>query len=157
PGYPLVLGALTWLGGDKLSPYAWGTLLNLVSSLGLVLIVDRLLADRVRWPATRLVAASFLAFYEGVYLWATGPLTEPLYLLIVYGAVALADRPSLGLGRSFLIGALLGFAGATRLEGLAAFAGLSVWLVFQAAFSGEHRRVAAIKVTAGLAFGWLAG
>jgi hypothetical protein len=157
PGYPLVLGALTWLGGGTLSPYAWGTLINLVSSLGLVLVVDRLLANRVRWPATRLVAASFLSFYEGVYLWATGPLTEPFYLLLVFGAVALADRPLLGFGRSFVIGALLGLACATRLEGLAAFAGLTVWLVFQAASSCEHRLATVIEVAAGLAFGWLLG
>jgi hypothetical protein len=157
PGYPLVLGALTWLGGGTLSPYVWGTLLNLVSSLGLVLVVDRLLANRVRWPATRLVAASFLAFYEGVYLWATGPLTEPFYLLLVFGAVALADRPVLGFRRSVVIGALLGVACATRLEGLAAFAGLSLWLVFQASSSSEQRLASTIKVAAGLAFGWLVG
>jgi hypothetical protein len=90
-------------------------------------------------------------------MWAAGPLTEPFYLLIVFGAVALADRPSLGFGRSVAIGALLGLACATRLEGLAAFAGLSVWLVFQAASRSEHRLGGALGVAAGLAFGWLAG
>jgi hypothetical protein len=157
PGYPLLLGALGRLSGEVFSCYTWGALLSLAASLGLILIIDRLLAPRTRWPLSRLVAASFLAFYEGVYLWAAGPLTEPVYLLLVYGAVAVGDRESVGFRRALVIGALLGLACSVRMEGLVAFAGVSLWLVAQAAWSRRPGwRSTALAVATGLGLGWLA-
>src|SRR5438105_1942012 len=58
PGYPMLLGALTWLGAWRLSPYAWGVAVSVVTSVALVVIVDRLAVRCVRWAGTRLVIAS---------------------------------------------------------------------------------------------------
>ncbi len=128
PGYPLLLAVLTRFSFGTLSPYLLGTTVSILSFVGLVLVVDRLVASRVRWQATRVVIASFLAFYEGLYLFGTGPLTEPIYLLLVYGGLLALDRDDLTLPWALLAGGLVGLATLIRMEGLAVLLGFALFL-----------------------------
>jgi hypothetical protein len=132
PGYPLLLAVLTRLSGGLASPYAWGIALSVLSSAALVLIVDCLAADRLRWPVSRLAVASFVAFYEGLVTVAAAPLTEPVYHVLLYGAILLALADRLTWPRAAALGALLGVAGAIRTEAIAPLAGLTAWLGIRA-------------------------
>lgn len=89
PGYPCLIAAVMWLTGGWIGPYAAGFLLSAGSSVGLIFVVDALVKPLLEVPASRLLIACFLAFYEGLVVPASGPLTEPVYLLVVYGALAL--------------------------------------------------------------------
>lgn len=129
PGYPLVLGTLTWLTGRVISAYTWGVLLSAGSSAALVLAIDRLLVGRVVWQPTRLVAASFLALYEGLLFVGSGPLTEPVYILLLYLAVVVADQKTLHPRHGFVVGLLIGFASTVRMEGIAVFLGMLLYIV----------------------------
>jgi hypothetical protein len=78
PGYPLLLRLLTKLSRSLISPHVWGTIVSIVCYFSLVIVIDRLVAPRAHRPSTRIAVASFLALYETLFIWATGPLTEPL-------------------------------------------------------------------------------
>lgn len=132
PGYPLLLAALTALSGRLTSPYTLGVAVSVLASIILVWIMDRLAAGRLRWPATRLALASFLAFYEGLVAVSAAPLTEPVYLVLLYAAILLATASTLTIPRALAIGALLGAAGAMRTEALAPLAGLTLFLGIEA-------------------------
>jgi hypothetical protein len=125
PGYPCLIASLMWLSGGLLSPYAAGLLLSAGSSVGLVFVIDGLVKAHVR-PATRLVIASFLALYENLVVYSSGPLTEPVYLLVVFSALALVFPPRISYLRSLLAGLLLGVSCTIRSEGLAPSVGLLV-------------------------------
>ncbi|HEX7182462.1 MAG TPA: hypothetical protein VF756_11510 [Thermoanaerobaculia bacterium] len=128
PGYPLLLAAVAWLTLGLASPYAAGVGLSAAASAALVWIVDRLAADCVRWPVTRIAVASFVAFYEGLATVAAAPLTEPVYLALLYGAVLAATAARITTRRALAIGGLLGLAATLRLEGMAPLAGLCLYL-----------------------------
>jgi hypothetical protein len=124
PGYPCLIAALMWLSGGLLSPYAAGLLLSAGSSVGLIFVIDGLVKPHVQLPSTRVVIASFLALYETLVVFSAGPLTEPVYLILTYGALALIYPPRLSSVRAFLAGLLLGLACSVRSEGLAPSVGL---------------------------------
>jgi hypothetical protein len=128
PGYPLLLAALVRLFGGLASPYALGVGVSLLSSAALVWIVDRLAAERLRWPVSRLALASFLVLHEGLVWVSAAPLTEPVYLVLLYGAILLATADSIPASRALAIGLLLGIAGMIRTEALAPIAGLTLYL-----------------------------
>ncbi len=160
PGYPLLLGLLTKLSGSLISPYVCGTIVSIVCYLALVIVIDRLVAPRAHWPSTRIAVASFLALYETLFIWATGPLTEPPYLFLLYAAVWMVDRESIGPARSFFMGGLLGLACTMRLEGLAPFFGLVLFVSVRAALGpGRFREASGIAFSATLGllvtFGWM--
>jgi hypothetical protein len=155
PGYPLLLGLATRLTGGYISPYAAGTAVSIACYVGLAVVIDRLVAPRVRWPATRIAVASFVAFYETLFLWAAAPLTEPPYLLLIYGAVLAVDRTPVGAWRTFLAGSLLGIACTMRMEGVAAFAGVVAYLGIRAAVEPGPGRFCRIVWAVGPAvLGW---
>jgi hypothetical protein len=153
PGYPLLLGGLTWAGGGLIDPYWWGLAVSLASYVGTVVVVDRLVAPRAAWPGTRVVVAGFLAFYETLALWAAGPLTEPVYLFLIYAAVLALDRDRPGPVRGLLAGLLVGVACTVRLEGAAPTVGLMAVLLA----GGRAKAATAAGFVAGwlLGFGWL--
>ena len=173
PGYPLLLAALTRLGMPWFRPYAVGVAVSLVSSVLLVLIVDRLVRSRVELPATRLVVASFVALYEGLFILAPAPLTEPPFLVLVYGAVLVLDRAGRsggagGAGRAgrpqrrwtgpLLAGLLLGLAATLRFEGVGAILGLALLTALWTGGETRRSRLAAAALLLGGAFlaaGWL--
>ena len=157
PGYPLLLAALTFLSGGLATPYILGVAVSVLSSMALVWIVDRLAADRLRWPATRLALASFVAFYEGLVVVSAAPLTEPVYLVLLYGAILLAATDRLTLPRALAIGALLGLAGTMRTEALAPLAGLTLFLGTRSLARREiHRWSFVLIPAAALLFcGWV--
>ncbi len=129
PGYPLLLAAFTWVAGGMLSPYAWGVALGSAGAVVLIVLVDTLVAPRVRWPLTRLIAASFVALYEGLLFIASAPLTEALYLPAIFGAIVILDRARRTMRAPVLAGALAGTAATMRLEGAAVAGGLAVYLL----------------------------
>jgi hypothetical protein len=160
PGYPLLLGLLTKLSGSLISPYVWGTIVSIVCYFALVIVIDRLVAPRTHWPSTRIAVASFLALYETLFIWATGPLTEPLYLFLLFAAVWIVDRERMRPARSFFMGGLLGLACTMRLEGLAPFFGLVLFVSVRATRGpGRFREAAGVAASATLGllatFGWL--
>jgi hypothetical protein len=162
PGYPCLIAALMWLSGGLLSPYAAGLLLSAAASLGLVFVIDALVKPHVHLPAVRLVIAGFLAFYENLVLSSAGPLTEPIYLLLVYAALALVYPPRITWLRALLTGLLLGVSCTIRSEGLAPTLGLLAavaWTEWQRTPDGSRRRAAGLVTvaTAGvfLASGWV--
>lgn len=157
PGYPLLLAALTFLSGGLATPYVLGVAVSVLSSMALVWIVDRLAADRLRWPATRLALASFIAFYEGLVTVSAAPLTEPVYLVLLYGAILLAVADRLTVPRALAIGALLGVAGMVRTEALAPLAGLTLFLGARSLARRETPRGAFLLIPAAalLLCGWV--
>jgi hypothetical protein len=124
PGYPCLIAALMWLSGGLLSPYAAGLLLSAGSSVGLIFVIDRIVKPHVQLPSTRVVIASFLALYETLVVFSAGPLTEPVYLLLVCSALALVQAERISFARALSAGMLLGAACAVRSEGLAPSVGL---------------------------------
>jgi hypothetical protein len=156
PGYPLLLAGLTRLSGGLASPYVWGIALSAGLSAVLVWIVDRLAADHLRWPVLRLALASFVAFYEGLVTVASAPLTEPVYLALLYGAILLAVADRISWGRAAAIGALLGLAGTIRTEAVAPLIGITLFLGIRALRHGESPRWAflALPAAALAAGGW---
>lgn len=152
PGYPLLLGGLTALGFGRIDPYTWGVLVSLASYVGLAVVVDRLIAPRAGSPLPRLVAAAFLACYETLALWAAGPLTEPVYLFLLYATVLAVDRSSVGAPRALAAGVFLGLACTVRLEGAAPTVGVGLFLLVR------HGPRAAVGFSLGwlLSAGWLA-
>jgi hypothetical protein len=151
PGLPLLLAALTKLGLGILSPYGWGVALSLASYVGLTFVVDRLIAPRVASPTPRLIAACFLAFYETLAVWSIGPLTEPIYLLAVYGAVLLLDRTPVSMLRAAAAGLLIGAAFTFRLEAAAPAVGLALLLLVWR----RPQTLAAFIIGGFVAGGWL--
>lgn len=129
PGLPLLLGALTKLGYGILSPYGWGVALSLASYVGLTFVVDRLIAPRTGSSTPRLVAACFLAFYETLAVWSVGPLTEPIYLLAIYGAVLLLDRTTVSAFHAAAAGLLIGAAFTIRFDAAASAVGIAALLL----------------------------
>ena len=162
PGYPLVLALVTWLDRGWVSPYVAGVAVNLAAWLGLLWILDRLAVRRGCWPQTRLVIASFVAFYQGLCELQSVPLTEPLYLLILAAVVLIADRDVLGSGGGFAAGVLLGLASTLRFEGVVPTAGLAALLGLRALRGADRagRRRELLGVLAfvagwAVAAGWL--
>jgi hypothetical protein len=153
PGYPLLVAALTTALGNHVPPYWVGVGISLGCYLGLFWVVDRLVARRARYPGTRLVSGSFIALYETLFVWAVSPLTEPVYLLTLYGAVLVLDRDRPGRVAVFA-GALLGAAFTFRMEAVAPAVGLGVYLAVRGYRAGGWRAGGG----AGAAFvaGWLA-
>jgi hypothetical protein len=162
PGYPLLLGALTTITGGSVPPHVWGVFVSAVSAAALVLVVDRLVATRTSSRATRLTVAAFLALYEGLVANGSAAMSEPLFLLLLYGAVALLDDDAPGRRRMFLAGGLLGLAGTVRVEGLGPLIGvamvLALWYPRQIAWNGTDRRARLALFAAGAAagYGWFA-
>ena len=132
PGYPLVLGGLSAATGGGAHPYWCGVGVSLACYVGLFWVVDRLVAPRVRYAGTRIVVGSFIALYETLFLWATSPLTEPVYLLALFGAVLLLDRNRPSLSRVIASGLVLGAAFTVRLEAVAPTVGIGLYLFLQA-------------------------
>jgi hypothetical protein len=155
PGYPLLLAGLTALSGGIVRPYLGGVLVSLAAYSGLFWVVDRLVAPRVRLPATRLVVGSFVALYETLFVWATSPLTEPVYLLLLYGSLALVDRERPGGGRVLGAGMLLGAAATVRLEAVVPGAGLGLFLVLRALLTEPARFRVAARTAVLFGAGWL--
>jgi hypothetical protein len=155
PGYPVLVAGLAVATGKVVPVYWLGAGVSLACYLGLFWVVDRLVARRVRYPGTRLVAGSFIALYETLFLWAAAPLTEPVYLLALYGAVLVLDRPRLGPWPVLAAGLLLGAAFTLRLEAAAPSAGLGLYVVLRGRSTGGW----GTGVVLGMAFtlGWLAG
>jgi hypothetical protein len=152
PGYPCLIAAVLWLGGGLLSPYSAGLLLSQGASLGLVFLVDRMVRPYVELPATRVVIASFLALYENLVMYASGPLTEPVYLVLVYAALALALPQRVGWLRALGMGLLLGLACTIRSEGLAPGVGLLGLVGLTEAWrtpDGSRRRAASLVLAGG--------
>lgn len=154
PGYPLLLAGLTRLSAGLASPYAWGIALSAGLSAALVWIVDRLAAERLRWPVMRLAVAGFVAFYEGLVTVAAAPLTEPVYLVLLYGAILLATAERISWRRAAAIGALLGIAGTVRTEAVAPLAGLTAFLGWRALRGREPWTFAAVPAAALAVGGW---
>jgi len=140
PGLPLLLAGLTWAAGGLVTPYWWGVVLGAASGAALVLMVDALVAPRVRWPLTRLVAASFVALYEGMLVIGAAPLSESAYLPAVTGAILLLDRDRGAQRGPLLAGAIVGVAATMRLEGFAVAAGLTLYLLARGRGSGAQWR-----------------
>jgi hypothetical protein len=155
PGYPLLLAGLTKLSGGAVHPYLAGVLVSLAAYSGLFWVVDRLVAPRVQLSATRLVVASFVALYETLFLWASSPLTEPVYLLLLYGSLALLDRESPGWGRLLGAGMLLGAATTMRLEAMVPGVSLGLFLVLRALLTKPAGFRQAARIAALMSVGWL--
>jgi hypothetical protein len=122
PGYPLLLAVVAKFG---ISPYLAGAIVNLAAFVFLVAVVDRLVAARTWHPVTRLTAAAFLAFQETLFANGSVPVTEPVYLLLLYFGVWLLSRPAPGRSRCALAGLLFGLAVTLRYEGLVAAVGVT--------------------------------
>jgi hypothetical protein len=152
PGYPLLLGGLSAATLGSVPPYWCGVAVSLACYVGLFWVVDRLAAPRVRYPGTRIVVGSFVALYETLFLWSTCPLTEPVYLLAVFGVVLLLDRDRPSLKRVTTSGLILGAAFTVRLEAVAPTVGIGVYLVARAFRAGGWSRAA--TTAAGFAGGW---
>jgi hypothetical protein len=157
PGYPLLVAGLAVALGGIVPVYWVGVGVSLVCYLGLFWVIDRLVAQRARYPGTRLVAGSFVAFYETLFLWAAAPLSEPVYLFALYSAVLVLDRQRPGPGTALAAGLLLGAAFTVRLEAAAPTVGLGLYLVLRGRSSstGGDRGGALVLVSA-LVVGWLA-
>jgi hypothetical protein len=148
PGYPCLLAALMWLSGGLLGPYGAGLLLSLTASVGLVLVIDTLVKEHVQLSATRVVIASFLALYESLVVFSSGPLTEPVYLLLVFSALALVQPQHISFLRALLIGLLLGASCTIRSEGLAPSLGLLVVMAATEALRIGGSRLRALVLVA---------
>jgi len=129
PGLPVILAALTTLSFRTVSPYVCGVGLGMAAYVGLAIVIDRLLKPRVESSSTRIVAACFIAFYEGLVIWAAGPLSEPIYLFAIYSAVLLLDRSTVSMARAIAAGVVVGLAFTIRFDAAAAAIGLSVLLL----------------------------
>lgn len=120
PGYPLVLSGIckfAALFGIALTPYAAGTALSIWSGLLLVLLADCLVSAHYPSAIPRILTAGFIALYEGLAYFSSGPLSEPLYLVLIYSVVVMADRMQPSLLRTMIAALLLGFACTVRREG----------------------------------------
>ena len=84
-----------------------------------------------------LAIASFVAFQEGLISWSSGPLTEPLLLLLLYLSVLLAVRQR-AWKDAFWIGLALGIATTIRLETVVAAAGLGLLMAGRAPSNGPR-------------------
>jgi 4-amino-4-deoxy-L-arabinose transferase-like glycosyltransferase len=117
PLYPLLAGATFRLTGEpEIASDVWFVLLGSLLPLPVYWLARRRTSERGALVAA-VLAAAYPALTVAVLYWGT--MTEPLFLLLVYGALALAlrgaDRERLG--ASAAAGLLLGLAYLARPEG----------------------------------------
>lgn len=154
PGYPLLLAPIAAFG---ISPYLAGVLINLVAFVLLVAVVDRFVAARAWHPVTRLTAAAFIAFQETLFGIGSSPVTEPVYVLLIYLGLLLLIRPEQGVWRSGLAGLLFGIAITVRIEGVLLAAGALFALVCQWLWSRKEHDGLRSSVAIAFAVGVVVG
>ena len=159
PGYSSYLPVVA----VGIGSYLAGVLVNLIVFVLLVVVVDRLVAARAWHPVTRLTAAAFVAFQETLFGIGGSPVTEPVYVLLIYSGLLLLIRPGEGVWRSGLAGLLFGVAITVRFEGVLLAAGVwfalaCQWLRSRKDTNGQRWSVAAaFAVGVIVGCGWVFG
>lgn len=149
PGMPLLIAAGLSLTGGAVSAYAIGCAISLLSAFLIIPLIDQLVRRRTSLAVPRIATAAFLAFYEGLAMFASGPLSEPAYLLCVYAALVLADARMPRLATWIGIGALLGSACLLRREGIVTAVSLSLLLIVESRTSDLDRPLFGMLRTGG--------
>jgi hypothetical protein len=154
PGFPLLLALLHVLTGYQVPPYSCGIVLNLGCYVALAWVVDRMIRSRVGLGVRALVACC-LAFWEGLFYWQVIPVTEPLYAVLLYGAVALlADEARPRFKSVLWAGILLGLAATLRREGIVSALALGALVIWDSRKSAPGRAAALFAGAFFLFFGW---
>jgi 4-amino-4-deoxy-L-arabinose transferase-like glycosyltransferase len=141
PLYPLLLSAVSWLGGDS---YTAHRLASAVMGTGTVFVVG-LLGRRVGGERIGLAAAAVAALYPILIVTDGTLLSESLYGLLIaltlLAAYRLRDVPSLG--RAAILGALCALCALTRAEASLLLLLLVIPLAWRGGRPLRGRRIAA--------------
>lgn len=122
PLFPLLAGAIYMLTGNpELASSFWFVLLGALLPLPIYFVARRMYGERIALLSAALVAV-FPGLSSAILYWGT--MTEPLFMLLIYGALwaALVALDREVWWRFALVGLLLTLAYLTRPEGL-------IWLV----------------------------
>jgi 4-amino-4-deoxy-L-arabinose transferase-like glycosyltransferase len=151
--YPLVLSLVARAGGTGVDIQRG---VGILAGTGVVVLVA-LLGRELAGARAGLIAAAIAALWPSLIAADGSIMSEPLYGLLVLGAVLLAVRHvrSPTLGGALGLGALIGLAGLTRSEGLALVILLALPAVLMAGRRRTESMIAVVAVAAVVMSPWV--